>query len=132
MADLPLLSPATGQTPTLDAHLATKGYVDTTRNAAGLRTVTAGTTLVTGDAGGVVQVNATTTQTVTVPANASVAHPVNTRAWVRKVGTGNVTVVGATGVTVNWVGGNFTVSAQYASAELHKVATDTWVGHVHT
>lgn len=131
MADLPLLSPASGQTPTLDTHLATKGYVDTTRGVMGLRTVTTGAFLVLGDAGGVVQVNSTTLQSMGVPTNATVAYPVGTRLWVRKVGTGNVNVVGAVGVTINWVGGNFTISAQYASAELHKVAADTWVGHVH-
>jgi hypothetical protein len=65
-----------------------------------------------------------------VPANASVDFPVGTRVWVRKMGTGNVGVVGASGVTINWVGGNFTVSAQYSRAELHKRATDTWVGFV--
>jgi hypothetical protein len=32
---------------------------------------------------------------------------------------------------INWVGGNLTISVQYAAAELHKVAVDTWVGHVH-
>jgi hypothetical protein len=47
---------------------------------------------------------------------------------VRKIGTGNVTVAGASGVVINWVGGNFTISAQYGIAEIHKTGTDLWMG----
>lgn len=123
---LPILSPVTGQTPTTGTHLTTRDYVDTTRSQVTLATVTGNTTLSL--ATEVVRVNASSAASVTVPLNSSVAFPVGTRRWVRRTGTANVSVVGAGGVAINWPGGAFTLTTQYAMAELVKVGTDTWDG----
>ncbi len=126
MADLPLLTVATGQTPTLGNHLATKDYVDTTHNQVSLNTVTGATTLSLSVE--MLRVNASSGVTITVPLNSAVAFPVGTRRWVRRVGTANVSVVGASGVTINWPSGSFILTTQYAMAELVKVGTDLWDG----
>lgn len=127
MADLPLLTPATGQTPTLGAHLVTKDYVDTTARNAPINARTTAYTLVLSDQGKVVEVNSASALQVTVPSNASVAFPVGTVIRVRKMGTGNVTVAGAVGVTINWASA-FVISTRYTMAEIQKQASDTWVG----
>lgn len=126
MADLVHLSQSSGPDPQLVGHLATKGYVDTARSQSTLTTVTGNTTLSL--ANEVVRVNNSSGATVTIPLNSSVAFPIGTRRWVRRVGSANVSVVGAGGVTVNWPGGSFILTTQYAVAELLKVGTDTWDG----
>lgn len=126
MADLNLLTPASGQTPTLGSHLATKDYVDTTHNQVSLNTVTGATSLSLSVE--MLRVNASTGATITVPLNSSVAFPIGTRRWVRRAGSANVSVVGAGGVTINWPGGSFILTTQYAMAEVVKVGTDTWDG----
>jgi hypothetical protein len=130
VADLQFYTATSGQYPTQGSHFATKDYVVFEARDIPINTRTANYTLTGNDEGKCVEVNSSSGTTVTVPTNASVDFPIGTRVWVRKMGTGNVGVVGASGVTINWVGGNFTVSAQYSRAELHKRATDTWVGFV--
>jgi hypothetical protein len=126
VADLSLLTSATGQTPTLSTHLTTKDYVDTTHNQVSLNTVTGATTLSLSVE--MLRVNASTGVTITVPLNSAVAFPIGSRRWVRRVGTANVSVVGAGGVTINWPAGAFILTTQYAMAEVVKVGTDTWDG----
>lgn len=126
MADLVHLSQSTGPEPQLSAHLATKNYVDTTHNYVSLNTITGDATLSLSVE--MLRVNASSAATITVPANATVAFPVGARRWVRRVGTANVSVVGAGGVTINWPLGAATITTQYVLAELVKVGTDTWDG----
>jgi len=126
VADLSLLTSATGQTPTLSTHLTTKDYVDTTHNQVSLNTVTGATTLSLSVE--MLRVNVSTSASITVPLNSAVAFPIGTRRWVRRVGTANVSVVGASGVTINWPAGAFTLTTQYAMAMLVKVGTDLWDG----
>lgn len=126
MADLSLLTLATGQTPTLSNHLVTKDYADTTRNAVALNTVTGNATLSLSIE--VLRVNASSGATITVPLNSAVAFPIGSRRWVRRAGSANVSVIGSGGVTINWPSGSFILTTQYAMAELIKVGTDTWDG----
>jgi len=65
--------------------------------------------------------------TLTVPANSSVAFPVNTRIDLLQYGAGQVTVAAGAGVTIYSKGSALKMSAQYAGATLWKKATDTWV-----
>lgn len=127
MADLTLLSPSSGPTPTLDAHLTTKAYVDAGRTDMAINARTASYTLVLGDRGKCVEVSSTSATTVTVPTNASVAYPIGTIVRVRKTNTGNVTVQGASGVTISWAS-TFTITTQWAMAEIHKRGADQWSG----
>lgn len=127
MADLVHLSSASGPTPTLAGHFATKSYVDTTGNAMAINARTAAYTLVLGDGGKVVEVNSASALQVTVPTNATVAFPVGTLIRIRKTGTGNVTVAGATGVTIDWASA-FVISTRWTMAEIHKRGVDQWTG----
>jgi hypothetical protein len=130
VADLVHKSVTSGPDPQLPEHFATKNYVDGSRNDWQIFTFTGNVTLGLGSRGSVVHMNSSSATTVTVPANATVAYPVGTVIRIRKLGTGNVSIVGAGGVTINWVGGTSTVSTQYGLAEIHKISTDTWVGDV--
>ena len=127
MADLTILSRSTGPDPTLSTHYATKSYVDAGRNDMEINARTASYTLILADRGKCVEVSSTSATTVTVPLNSSVAFPIGTVIRVRKTNTGNVAVQGAGGVTINWAS-TFTITTQYAMAEIHKVGADQWRG----
>jgi hypothetical protein len=64
--------------------------------------------------------------TITIPTNASVAFPVGTTINLTQTGTGTVSVVAASGATVNFTPSN-TLRAQWSSAVLVKRATNTWL-----
>lgn len=64
--------------------------------------------------------------TLTVPNNSSVAYPTGTRISFAQLGTGQVTVVAAGGVTVSSDPG-LKIAARYGGAELIKLATNTWL-----
>lgn len=71
-------------------------------------------------------VNAST-QTITIPANASVAFPTNTIIQFEQNGAGGVTIQAAGGVTLNGnVAGSASISTQYSSFYIRKEAADTW------
>lgn len=84
-------------------------------------------TLVLADASTkLVELSNTSAITVTVPLNSSVAYPVGSQIMLLQTNTGQVTVAGAVGVTVNSNPG-LKLRAQWSSATLIKRATDTWV-----
>lgn len=83
-------------------------------------------TLVLTDASKIVETNITTANNLTVPLASSVNFPVGTNITILQVGTGQTTIVGAGGVTVNGTPG-LKLRAQWSSATLIKRATDTWV-----
>jgi hypothetical protein len=64
--------------------------------------------------------------TATVPLNSSVAFPVGCQINILQTGAGQVTFVGAVGVTVNATPG-LKLRAQWSAATLIKRGTDTWV-----
>ena len=64
--------------------------------------------------------------TLTIPANSSVAYPVGTKIDIAQLGAGQVTVVGAGGVTVNATP-TLKLRDQYSGASCVKTATDTWL-----
>jgi hypothetical protein len=83
-------------------------------------------TLVLSDAGKMVTLTNASAITLTIPTNASVAFPVNTRIDLLQYGAGQVTIAGA-GVTINSSGSKLKLTGQYSGASLWKKATDTWV-----
>jgi len=91
----------------------------------GINTQTANYTLVLSDAGKLINMNASSAVTLTVPANSSVPFPVGTIIKVKKGGTGDVTITGDTGVTINAPFGN-TITTQGQWVGLIKIDTDTW------
>lgn len=84
-------------------------------------------TLVLSDAGKVVTLTNASAITLTVPPNASVAFPVNTRIDLIQYGAGQVSVAAGSGVTIYSKASALKLSAQYAGATLWKKATNTWV-----
>jgi len=63
---------------------------------------------------------------LTVPLNSSVAWPVGSQINLLQTGAGQVTVAGASGVTVNATPG-LKLRAQYSGATLIKRGSDSWV-----
>jgi hypothetical protein len=64
--------------------------------------------------------------TVTVPTNAAHAFAIGSQVHLLQSSTGQVTVAGASGVTVNATPG-LKLRTQWAAATLIKIATDSWV-----
>jgi hypothetical protein len=113
------------------------GAVTTTKLAAGAasagfnsaQNAQTGTTytLVLSDLGKLVELNNDAGITLSVPTNSSVAFAVGDRIDLLQTGAGQVTVVGAVGVTLNSEGSKTKLAGQWAAATLIKRATDTWV-----
>lgn len=87
---------------------------------------TASYTLVLSDADKVVEVSNASANTLTVPLNSTVAFPVGTELTVLQTGTGQTTIAGAVGVTVNGTPG-LKLRAQWSSAVLIQRSANTWV-----
>lgn len=83
-------------------------------------------TLVLSDAGKLVSLSNASAITLTIPTNASVAFPTNTRIDLLQYGAGQVTVGGA-GVTIRSSGSKLKLNGQYSGATLWKKGTDEWV-----
>jgi hypothetical protein len=130
-----LASPAFTGTPTAPSAA---GYNDSTQIATTAQvydTVTTvpenaqtGTsyTLALTDAGKMVTLSNAAAITLTIPTNASVAFPVDTRIDLLQYGAGQVTV-GGSGVTIRSSGSKLKLTGQYSGATLWKKDTDEWV-----
>jgi len=85
-------------------------------------------TLVLSDEGKIVEMDNGSANTLTIPANSSVAFPTGTIINVSQYGAGTTTIEGDTGVTLNGTsGGSGDVSAQYGGVALYKRGTDEWI-----
>lgn len=73
-----------------------------------------------------IEVASSSATTLTIPTNATVAYPVGTSIDVLQTSTGQVTIAGAGGVTVNATPG-LKLRTQWSGVTLFKRATDTWV-----
>jgi hypothetical protein len=86
-------------------------------------------TLVIGDVGKVVTMNNASANTLTIPANASVAFPVGTTIIVEQIGAGQTTVA-ITSDTLNYYSptsaGTCQTPGRYAAVTLFKRASTTW------
>ena len=87
---------------------------------------TASYTLVAADRGKLVEMNVGSANTLTVPLDSTVNFPVGTQIDMLQVGSGQTTVAGAVGVTVNATPG-LKIRAQWGGATLIKRAANTWV-----
>lgn len=88
---------------------------------------TASYTLALTDSGNAVETTNTGAVAVTVPTNASVAFPIGTVIEVTQIGTGQVTLTPAAGVTLLSRGGALKTAGQYAIASIRKRGTNEWV-----
>jgi hypothetical protein len=85
-----------------------------------------GYTLALTDKNKLVTLDNAATGTVTIPLNSSVAFPTGSQVHMVQKGTGQFSVTGSSGVTVNATPGlNF--RAQWSAATAIKIATDTWI-----
>jgi hypothetical protein len=73
-----------------------------------------------------IEVDSVSATTVTIPAEASVNFPVGSTLDIIQVGTGQVTIAGASGVTVNSTPG-LKLRAQWSSVTLLKRGSDSWI-----
>jgi hypothetical protein len=86
-------------------------------------------TFVLTDRDDLVTASNSSSQTYTIPLNSSVAFPIGSLVNLIQIGTGQVTVQGAGGVTVASTGATSTTPktrAQYSVMTLIKAGTDTW------
>ena len=89
-------------------------------------TASASYALLLTDGGKLVEMNSSSANNLTIPLNASAAFTIGTSIFVLQAGTGQTTIVGAAGVTVNsYVG--LKLIGQWAGCTLIKRATNTWV-----
>ena len=96
-------------------------------DAQSINALATGYTLVIGDAGKLVTMDAATgTLTVTIPPASSVAFPTGTHVDVARLGVAAVRVTGATGVTVNATPGS-NLRARYSAATAILYSGDTWL-----
>ena len=73
-----------------------------------------------------IEVSSSSATTVTIPLNSAVAYPVGTSLDILQTSTGQVTIAGAAGVTVNATPG-LKLRTTWSSATLFKRAENTWV-----
>lgn len=126
MASIDARSSVVGPWPVNSVDMVIKGYADITRHNFTLNTRTASYTATFGDEGKLIEMNATTSTTFTVPTNASVAFDIGVSMYVTRLGTGAVTIAAASGVTIR-TANSLTMGAQYSTVWLRKRATDEWV-----
>jgi hypothetical protein len=74
----------------------------------------------------IIEVSKSSAATLTLPADSTVNYPVGTTLDVIQTGTGQITIAGAGGVTVNATPG-LKLRTQWSSATLLKRASNTWL-----
>ena len=109
------------------AALDTDGKVEADQASSAILEKTAAFTLALTDAGRLIEVNASTGVTCTVPDNASVAFPTGTEIELVQMGEGTVTIAGAAGVTILSQDNCDETMGQYAVCCLKKLDTNTWL-----
>ena len=126
----PLEAPALTGNATIDGDaIASEVYVDATvldEVHKPSRAVATNYTLVADDLGRTILQSGT--NNLTIPPNGSVAFPIGTRINVINSGTGVITIVPGTGVTLNTKEGARELAEQISAVTLEKTAINTWVG----
>jgi hypothetical protein len=84
-------------------------------------------TLAAGDAGELVTLSNASAITLTVPTNASVPFAIGTQITITQANSGQVTVAGAVGVTVNAADTFLKLRTQWSAGTLIKTNTNSWI-----
>lgn len=79
------------------------------------------------DAGKTITFDSSSATTVTIPPNSSKAFPLGTRFDVLRMGTGAVTFVQGSGVTILSKNSNKNIASRWSGATIIKTDTNTWV-----
>jgi len=91
-----------------------------------IRTSTTGFTFAIEDAGDMIQVDSSSSTTITIPTNVSVAIPVKTQVNIVRAGTGDVVIEASVGVTANSTPG-LKLRDQWSVATAIKTGEDEWL-----
>lgn len=105
-------------------------YAAATKLTLNAQTGTTYTTVLADASAKLVTLSNASSITVTIPLNSSVAYDTGAQINLVQTGAGQVTIQGASGVTINSTGATATTPktrAQYSSATCIKTATDTWL-----
>ena len=94
-------------------------------NTVTITSQTSSYTFALSDGGTEVDYNAASAGTFTIPTNASVAFPVGTVISCRQMGTGQLTIAAASGVTLNTANA-FNTRVQYSLISITQAATNVW------
>ena len=84
-------------------------------------------TLTLDDSYYMVEIDSSSAETVTIPTNATTAIPIGTVIYVCQLGTGQVTIAGAAGVTLRSSNAEYKTNGQYSVIVLRKRLTNEWV-----
>jgi hypothetical protein len=135
-SDTQTLSNKTLTTPTIGSFVnathshtaaATGGTLTAGAVYYGFNSNTGNYTLALTDQGKVLPFSTTSTGTITIPLNSSVAFPTGSFVNFIQTGTGPILVTGASGVSIQSEGSKLKLKGQYAVAGALKTDTDTWV-----
>ena len=124
--DLSWNVPATG---TVFAQTVNGVSPDTSGNVTTLRmpnAISAAYTVSVNDVNCAVESTASTATTITIPTDATSTIPIGAEIHVIKIGTGNVTISGASGVTLI---GTTSIATQYARLVLRKRGPNSWISN---
>ncbi len=91
-----------------------------------INTQTSNYTLALADLNGFLRMSSSTANQVLLPTNGSIPFLIGSQISIVQYGTGETSVSGATGVSLNSYGNSRRLSGQYASATAIKVGTDEW------
>lgn len=89
--------------------------------------VTDDTTLALNQSYKIVEMNAATAKTITIPLNSNIAFPIGTLIYVYQMGAGQVTISPAVGVTLRSYNNEYKTKGQYSVITLRKHATNEWI-----
>lgn len=102
-------------------------YMGSAKPFAFVQNYTASTTLVAGNMGNFLSVSSDADLTVTIPLDDNLTAPVGVELEICRYSTGNVTVVGESGVSVISSSGSTAIGNQYGCVTLKKLAANTWL-----
>lgn len=71
--------------------------------------------------------DSSTTWTINIPANSSIAFPIGSEIDVFRLGLGSVTFTASAGVTILSKNDNKSIAARYSGVSLFKIDTNTWL-----
>lgn len=106
---------------------AAKGYSDTLATTVQTNHQTASYTLAIDDVGKVVEMDAETPNTLTVPTHADIPFPIGAIIEVSQRGIGQTTIAAASGVVIRSLEGSLSLVAQYSVAALRKIDENEWL-----
>lgn len=104
----------------------TANVIDTGRSIL-FNAQTSSYTLVLTDANKMITIDSSSANTLTLPLDSSVNFVIGTQISVNSIGTGQTSIVAASGVTINSKSGNLKLTGQYSGATLIKTAANTWL-----